>query len=359
MIKIGILGATGYTGVELIRLLLNHPEAKIIFASSETFAGKKLSEVYPSLTLGTGPSLFLKEEIGLENFQETPQFIEALAKKIDLLFIAYPHGKAVTIAPQFLRIGVKVIDLSADFRLKDAAVFEKWYATKGPENQVLREAVYGLPEIYREKIKKANLVANPGCYPTAVILALLPLLKEKLIDLENIFVDAKSGISGAGRTAKETNTFSFCDENFLAYSVEGHRHQPEIEQELENLAGEEIKIVFQTHLVPMNRGIFATIYSNFKKTISPEKLREIYQKYYSREKFVRVLADGTWPATKNVFGSNFCDLNFKIQPPGGKIVIFAAIDNLVKGASGQAVQNMNLMFGQEESAGLEQLPIFP
>lgn len=351
MIKVGILGATGFTGIELVKILLGHPQVKIVFASSETFTGKKISEVYPFLGQ--------KGEIILESFTDSEPAIDELAKKVDLIFAAYPHGKAINWVPKFLAKGIKVIDLSADFRLKDAGVYQKWYGVRPAPEEILKEAVYGLPEINREKIKKANLVANPGCYPTATLLALLPLLKENLIDPGNIFIDAKSSVSGAGRTPKETNTFAFCNENFLAYSVEGHRHQPEIEQELSGFAGQSIKVVFLTHLVPMNRGIFVSVYGNLVKSITRADLKVLYQKYYAREPFIRLLADGFWPATKNVAGSNFCDLAFQITPDNKKIIVLAAIDNLVKGAAGQAVQNLNLMFGLEETLTLDRLPLFP
>jgi N-acetyl-gamma-glutamyl-phosphate reductase len=345
MIRAGIVGASGYTGVELTRLLSRHPKVEIAVATSRQYAGKMISEVYPSLT---GVSGIVCEDVVPEN----------LVDRVDVLFTAVPHQTAMDIVPRFLEAGKKVIDLSADFRIDDPAVYEEWYQPH-TATEYFEEAVYGLPEINREKISKARLVANPGCYPTSIILGMAPLLHEGLVDVSTIIADSKSGTSGAGRSAQVGALFCEVTDGFRAYKVGGHRHTPEIEQELTKLAGQDITISFTPHLLPISRGIFSTIYSSLAKECSQEEIDSLYDNYYADEYFVRICKPGILPATQNVRGSNFCDVAAKVDPRTGRIVVLSVIDNLVKGAAGQAIQNMNLIYGFEENLGLEIIPLFP
>jgi len=345
MIRAGIVGASGYTGVELTRLLSRHPKVEIAVATSRQYAGKMISEVYPSLTGMTG---VVCEDVVPEN----------LVDRVDVLFTAVPHQTAMAIVPRFLEAGKKVIDLSADFRIDDPAVYEEWYQPH-TASEYFEEAVYGLPEINREKISKARLVANPGCYPTSIILGMAPLLKEGLVDVSTIIADSKSGTSGAGRSAQVGTLFCEVTDGFRAYDVGGHRHTPEIEQELTKLAGQDLTISFTPHLLPISRGILSTVYSSLVKKCSQEEIDLLYDNYYANEHFVRVCKPGTLPATQNVRGSNFCDVAAKVDPRTGRIVVLSVIDNLVKGAAGQAIQNMNLVYGFEENLGLEIVPLFP
>lgn len=349
MLKIAIVGASGYTGLELIRLLINHPEVEITAVTSEQSSGKNIASVFPSLT---------------KVFERTlePLVVHEIAAKADLIFTALPHHKAMDVVPQFLKLGKKVIDLSADFRIKDAATYGAWYEPhKAPE--LLGEAVYGLPELHRDEIKKAGIVANPGCYPTSAILALAPLLKNGLIEPSTIVIDSKSGVSGAGRSATQDTHFPEANEGFKAYKVGEHRHTPEIEQELSLLAGSTVTVSFTPHLLPVNRGILSTVYASLNSrqsaVDSQDALNAIYNEFYKDERFVRVYQKGAFPNINNVRGSNFCDLGVKLDSRTGMVVIVSAIDNIVKGASGQAVQNMNLMYGFSEDAGLKGLPYFP
>jgi N-acetyl-gamma-glutamyl-phosphate reductase len=346
MLKVAIVGASGYTGVELIRILHCHPEVAVTCVTSERSAGKKVSEVFPSLRG--------RCDLLLENLEPV-----RVAEKADFIFTALPHKAAMEVAPTFLKLGKRLVDLSADYRLKDASVYEKWYETHmNPE--LLRKAVYGLPELRRAKIADADLVANPGCYPTSVILGLAPLLKKRLIDPASIIVDSKSGVTGAGRGAKVDFLYCEVNEGFKAYGVGGvHRHIPEIEQELSLLAGENLAITFTPHLVPMDRGILSTIYGQPEKTLPAADLVKLYKDFYKGEPFVRVLEEGSFPSTAFVRGSNFCDIGITMDSRSGRVVVVSAIDNLVKGASGQAVQNMNLMSGFPEAMGLEGLALFP
>lgn len=346
MKKIAVVGASGYTGLELIRLLDNHLRVEISCVTSEQSAGKAVSEIFPSL----------RSRVDLILEPLDPQVI---ATKADIIFTALPHQSAMLVVPEFLKAGKLVIDLSADYRLHDAAVYGQWYAAhKNP--QLLQEAVYGLPELYREKISKARLVANPGCYPTSVILGLKPLLEHGLIDLDNIVVNSASGVSGAGRAAKVDSLFCEVNEGFKAYAVGGkHRHIPEIEQELSILAGKNIVLTFTPHLVPMDRGILSTIYATPLNKITAADLSELYRSSYEAEPFVRTLPAGSYPSTAFVRGTNFCDLGVTLDQRSNKIIVVAAIDNLVKGASGQAVQNMNLVCGYPENEGLQGLAIYP
>ena len=346
MIKVGIIGSTGYAGQELVRLLLQHKEAKILWYGSKSYIDKKYSEVY-------GNMFQLVEESCLDDN------MEELAKEVDVIFTATPQGFCASLLNDEILSKVKIIDLSADYRIKDVKVYEEWYNLTHQSPQYIQEAVYGLCEINREQVKSARIVANPGCYPTCTTLTIYPLLKEGLIDGSSIIIDAKSGTSGAGRGAKVNNLFCEVNENIKAYGVANHRHTPEIEEQLSKAAGEEIKINFTPHLVPMNRGILITAYANLKKTVTYEEVKEVYDKYYESEYFVRVLEKDICPETRWVEGSNFVDVNFKIDPRTNRIILMGAMDNLVKGAAGQAVQNMNLMFGLEENTGLQIVPMFP
>lgn len=346
MLKVAIVGASGYTGLELIRILNCHPEVVVTCLTSEQSAGKRISDVFPTLRE--------RCDILLENLEPV-----RIAEKADIIFTALPHKAAMEVVPTFLKLGKKVIDLSADYRLSDPAVYGEWYEPHlNPAN--LKKSVYGLPEIRRAKIKGSRLVANPGCYPTSIVLGLAPLLKKGLIDLFSIIADSASGVTGAGRAAKVDSLYCEVNEGFKAYGVGGvHRHTPEIEQELSLFAGEQVKITFTPHLVPMDRGILSTIYATAKKTITTEKIVKIYQDYYAGEPFIRILPKGNLPSTAFVRGSNFCDIAPLVDARTGRIIIISAIDNLVKGASGQAVQNMNIICGFPETMGLEGLAIFP
>ncbi len=346
MLKIAIVGASGYTGLELIRILHCHPEVAVTCLTSEQSAGKRISDVFPTLRG--------RCELVLENLEPV-----RVAEKADIIFTALPHKAAMEVVPTFLDLGKKVIDLSADYRLSDPAVYGQWYEPHiNPTN--LKKAVYGLPEIRRDKIKSAKLVANPGCYPTSIILGLAPLLKKGLIDLSSIIADSASGVTGAGRSAKVDSLYCEVNEGYKAYGVGGvHRHTPEIEQELSLLAGEPLKITFTPHLAPMDRGILSTIYATPAASVSNEMLAELYRDFYMAEPFVRVLTNGNLPSTAFVRGSNFCDIAPLVDARTGRIIIVSAIDNLIKGASGQAVQNMNLVCGFPETTGLEGLAMFP
>ncbi len=346
MQRVAIIGASGYTGVELARILCNHPEFKLTAATSRQYAGKALSEVFPNL-LG-------KTDLICENLT-----IDELCERADLFFAAVPHKTAMDLVPQLLQEGKKVVDLSADYRLRDVAVYEEWYQEhSSPE--FIAEAVYGLPELYREQIQKARLTANPGCYPTSIVLGLAPLLRNGLIDPASIIADSKSGTTGAGRAANVGTLFCEVHDGFRAYKVGGiHRHLPEIEQELSALQGEDISISFTPHLLPIARGILSTCYASLTSDLSEESIRKIYRDMYDQEPFIRLLPQGNFPATQHVRGSNFCDIGFTIDHRTGRIIIVTAIDNIVKGAAGQAVHNMNLMCNIEETTGLEGAPFFP
>jgi N-acetyl-gamma-glutamyl-phosphate reductase len=346
MLNVAIVGASGYTGLELIRILHRHPEVAVTCLTSEQSAGRLISDLFPTLR-GRCDTV-------LENLEPV-----RVAEKADIIFTALPHKAAMEVVPTFIKLGKRVIDLSADYRLSDPAVYGEWYEPHlNPAG--LKKAVYGLPEIKRNKIKGARLVANPGCYPTSIILALAPLLKKGLIDLSSIIADSASGVTGAGRSAKVDSLYCEVNEGFKAYGVGGvHRHTPEIEQELSLLAGEPLKITFTPHLVPMDRGILSTVYAIPKKSISNETIAGLYREYYAGEPFVRVLSNGSLPSTAFVRGSNFCDIAPVVDTRTGRIIVISAIDNLVKGASGQAVQNMNLVCGFPETMGLEGLALFP
>lgn len=346
MIKVGIIGATGYAGSELVRILLGHKDVEIKWYGSRSYIDKKYASIYQNF-------------FQLVDANCMDDNMEVLADQVDVIFTATPQGLCASLVNEEILSKVKIIDLSADFRIKDVKVYEEWYKLEHKSPQFIEEAVYGLCEINREDVKKARLVANPGCYTTCSILTCYPLVKEGIIDPNTIIVDAKSGTSGAGRGAKVDNLFCEVNENMKAYGVVTHRHTPEIEEQLGYACGEKITINFTPHLVPMNRGILATAYASLKKDVTYEEVKAIYDKYYADEKFVRVLEKDVCPQTKWVEGSNYVDVNFKIDPRTNRIIMMGAIDNLVKGAAGQAVQNMNLMFGLKESEGLELVPMFP
>ena len=346
MIKVGIIGATGYAGGELVRLLLGHKEAEIKWYGSRSYVDQKYAKVYQNM-------FQLVDDRCLDDN------MEEMAKQVDVIFTATPQGLCASLVNDDILNKVKVIDLSADFRIKDAAVYEEWYGIEHKAKQYLDEAVYGLCEINREAVKKARLVANPGCYPTCSILSIYPLLKEGLIDPSTVIIDAKSGTSGAGRGAKVDNLFCEVNENIKAYGVASHRHTPEIEQELSLAAGEPVTVSFAPHLVPMQRGILVTAYASLKKEVTWEEVKAVYDRYYDKERFVRVLDQDVCPQTRWVEGSNYVDVGFKIDPRTKRIIMMGAMDNLVKGAAGQAVQNMNLVFGLDEAEGLRMAPLFP
>ncbi len=355
MIRAGIIGATGYAGGELVRLLSGHKNVEIKWFGSKSYIDKKYAEVYRNM-FEIVDDVCLDDNIG------------ELAKQVDVIFTATPQGYLASILTEEILSQVKIVDLSADYRLKDVKVYEEWYKIEHKSPEFIKEAVYGLCEINRDKVKGARLIANPGCYTTCSILTAYPLVKEGLIDADSIIIDAKSGTSGAGRGAKVPNLFCEVNENIKAYGVTTHRHTPEIEEQLGYAAGKEIKVNFTPHLVPMNRGILVTEYASLIKRAgedgvmkypSYEQVKAAYDKYYAKEKFVRVLEKDVCPETKWVEGSNYVDVNFKIDERTGRIIMMGALDNLVKGAAGQAVQNMNLLFGQKESEGLELVPMFP
>lgn len=346
MIKVGVVGSTGYAGQELIRLLLQHKDVKVKWFGSRSYKDKKYYEVY-------GNMFQLVDEQCLDDN------LDDLAKSVDVIFTATPQGYLSSHIHKDILSKVKIIDLSADFRIKDVNIYEQWYGIKHKSPGLLEEAIYGLCEINRDKIKKARLIANPGCYPTCTILSIYPLIQEGIIDSSSIIIDAKSGTSGAGRSAKVTNLYCEVNENIKAYGVAAHRHIPEIEEQLSYGAGEEVFVNFTPHLVPMNRGILITAYGNLKSNYSYEDIKAVYDKYYQDEYFVRVLDKGVYPETRWVKGSNFVDVNFTIDSRTNRIIMMGAMDNLVKGAAGQAVQNMNIMYGIEETKGLELVPLFP
>ena len=346
MIKAGIIGSTGYAGAEIVRLLMGHPEVEIKWLGSRSYIDQRYADIYRNM-------FQIVEDICKDDN------LDKLAEEVDVIFTATPQGFCASVINEEILAKVKVIDLSADFRIKDVAIYEKWYGIEHKSPEYIKEAVYGLCEINREDIKKARLVANPGCYTTCSILSLYPLVKEGLIDPSTIIIDAKSGTSGAGRGAKVDNLFCEVNENMKAYGVATHRHTPEIEEQLGYAAGQEIVLNFTPHLVPMNRGILVTAYASLKEKVSYETVKAAYDKYYEKEKFVRVLEKDVCPQTKWVEGSNYVDVNFKIDERTGRVIVMGALDNLVKGAAGQAVQNMNLVFGLDESTGLDLVPIFP
>ena len=346
MIRAGIIGSTGYAGQEIVRILLGHKDVEIKWYGSRTYADQPYASVFQNM------------------FQLVPDIcqgedMEKLCEEVDVIFTATPQGLCSTLVNENILSKVKIIDLSADFRIKDVETYEKWYGIKHGSPQFIEEAVYGLCEVNREKIKKARLIANPGCYPTCSFLSIYPLAKAGWIDMKSIIVDAKSGTSGAGRGAKVNNLYCEVNESIKAYGVTTHRHTPEIEEQLSYASGQEAVINFTPHLVPMNRGILVTAYANLTRDVSQEELRALYEDTYKNEQFVRVLPDGICPETRWVEGSNYVDVNVKKDSRTNRVIMMGAMDNLVKGAAGQAVQNMNLMFGLPENTGLMMPPVFP
>ena len=346
MIKAGIIGATGYAGGELVRLLLGHKEVEIVWYGSRSYVDEKYAHVYRNMF----------EIVDATCLDDN---LPELARQVDVIFTATPQGYLASILTEEILSQVKIIDLSADYRIKDVTTYEKWYGITHKSPQFIEEAVYGLCEINRDKMQNVRLVANPGCYTTCSILTTYPFVKEGLIDHHTLIVDAKSGTSGAGRGAKVQNLFCEVNENMKAYGVATHRHTPEIEEQLGYACGEDVTISFTPHLVPMNRGILVTAYAKLVKDVSYDDIKAVYDKYYGKERFVRVLEKGVCPETRWVEGSNYVDVNFVIDPRTKRVVVMGAMDNLVKGAAGQAVQNMNLIMGLPEEEGLLMPPMFP
>lgn len=347
MVKVGIIGSTGYAGQELVRILLGHKDVEIVWYGSRSYIDKKYSEVYGNM-------------FNIVDDKCMDDNMEELAEKVDVIFTATPQGLCASLVNEDILSKVKIVDLSADFRIKDVATYEHWYGIEHKSPEFIDEAVYGLCEINREDIKGARLIANPGCYTTCSILSMYPLVKEKMIDVNTIIIDAKSGTSGAGRGAKVANLYCEVNESIKAYGVTSHRHTPEIEEQLGYAyEGSPLLLNFTPHLVPMNRGILVTAYANLNKDYSYEEIKAVYEKYYADEKFIRLLEKGVCPETRWVEGSNYVDINFTVDPRTKRVVVMGAIDNLVKGAAGQAVQNMNLIMGLPETEGLMMPPMFP
>ena len=348
MIKVGIIGATGYAGNELVRLLLGHKDAEIVWLGSRSYIDQNYSDVYRNM-------------FKLVDAKCMDDNMEQLANEVDVIFTATPQGLCASLVNDEILSKTKIIDLSADFRLKDVNVYEQWYKLEHKAPQYIDEAVYGLCEINRDKVSKdTRIIANPGCYTTTSILTLYPMVKEGIINPDTIIIDAKSGTSGAGRGAKVANLFCEVNESMKAYGVGTHRHTPEIEEQLGYACGrDDLKLIFTPHLVPMNRGILVTAYANLAKDVTYEDVKAAYDKYYDKEYFVRVLPKYVCPETRWVEGSNFVDIGFKIEPRTNRLIMMGALDNLVKGSAGQAVQNMNLLFGLPENEGLQLAPMFP
>lgn len=346
MIKVGIIGATGYTGVELVRILNTHPEAEVVAMSSHSHAGKAFHHIYPDKTSIMEDTLEVQDPA-------------KMFAKVDVVFMALPHGHAVSVAREGLSQGKPIIDLGADFRFKDKAVYEKWYKVEHTGEDILPLSHYCLPEINRDEVPGTRIVGNPGCYPTSVILGLSPLLRRGWIDPQRIIIDAKSGVSGAGRKMAQGSHFCEVNDSIKAYGVGTHRHTPEIEEQLGKVAGEKVLVNFTPHLVPMSRGILSTMVADLVEDVTQEQLQEAYRESYDAEPFVQLLQEGTFPSTKWVYGSNQCHIQVQKDERTGRVIVVSAIDNLVKGAAGQAVQNMNLLFGLEETMGLMMPPMFP
>lgn len=345
-IKAAIVGSTGYGGVELIRLLQGHPKVEIVSVISASSAGVPITDGFPHLSA-----------IVTQNLDGVDP--KEIAKKADVVFTATPSGVSGKLVPGLLNEGLKVIDLSGDFRIKDGEVYETWYKHDAPDPQRLEEAVYGLCEIYGEDVRGVDFISNPGCYPTATLLGLIPALSKGWIDPASIIIDAKSGVSGAGRGTSLTSHYAEINENMKAYKVNKHQHIPEIEQCLTQVAGEQVTVTFTTHLVPMTRGIMSTMYAQMKGAYTEDDLIDLYRQFYEGRPFVRVRGAGKWPATKEVLGSNYCDIGFAVDDRTGRVTIISVIDNVVKGAAGQAIQNLNLMMGWDEAEGLRLVPVYP
>jgi N-acetyl-gamma-glutamyl-phosphate reductase len=343
--RVGVIGATGYTGVELLRLLARHPGVEVTVLTSQKYAGQPIDRVFPSLAAHAFPAC---EEMS----------IDTVAGKVDFVFTAVPHKTAMETVPLFLARGKRVVDLSADFRFSDVTVYERWYQ-KHTAPELLSETVFGLPELHRERIRSARIVGNPGCYPTSAILGLAPLIGGGFVSLSNIISDSKSGVTGAGRDAVVDSLFCEVNEGVKAYKIFQHRHLAEIEGELSWVAGKKVTVTFVPHLIPMSRGILSTLYVNLNQPMKLEDVLQVYTDRYRGEPFVRVLPKGKVPCTRDVKGANFCDIGVQVNEEDGRVVVVSVIDNLTKGASGQAVQNMNIMLGFPETMGLDVVPLFP
>ncbi|WP_182185800.1 N-acetyl-gamma-glutamyl-phosphate reductase [Pectinatus frisingensis] len=343
--KVSVIGATGYAGIELLRILYNHPEAEVMYLTSESNTGRKISDVYEHLY-----KIYDQQLISMDKIDE-------IADASDFLFICLPHGHAMQVGRQLENKAARIIDLGADYRFNNTEVYEKWYKVKHTHKTTNR--VYGLSELHREMIKSAKIIGNPGCYTTASILALAPLVKYGLVEISSIIVDAKSGVSGAGRTASPANHFPELYDSFKAYSVATHRHTPEIEQELSWLGQKKVTLNFTPHLVPMDRGILSTCYANILPSVTKTMINDAFHSFYDKEFFIRLRGINSYPTTKNVRGSNFCDIGWHVDQRTGRIVVLSAIDNLVKGAAGQAVQNFNIACGFNEKTGLMMAPVYP
>ncbi|MCK8827482.1 N-acetyl-gamma-glutamyl-phosphate reductase [Natroniella acetigena] len=342
--EVSVVGATGYTGVELVRLLAEHPQVSLQVLTSNSFSEEKISDIYPHLST--------KIDVECQKLD-----VGQLQEESEVVFTALPHGISMTVVPKLVEAGLKVIDLSGDYRYQQLERYEEWYQVHDSP-QLLEQGVYGLPEINREKIAKSDLVANPGCYPTASILALAPLLDKDLINDDSIIIDAKSGTTGAGRKVSLATHFCEVDSNFKAYKVANHRHTSEIEEKLSLLTDKEVNLSFTPHLLPIKRGILATIYGDLKEDISLSTIIDYYNKFYQGDRFVRIMSGGRLPEIKFVAGSNYCDLGIKVDQATGRVIIIAAIDNLIKGSAGQAIQNLNLMAGWREDLGLEDTGLY-
>jgi len=345
-IRAAVVGSTGYGGVDLLRLLRRHPHVEVTSVISSSSAGQDISGGYPHLA---------------DIYEGTldPVDVDLIRQKADVVFAATPSGASSELVPAFLDAGLKVIDLSGDFRLKSGALYEKWYRKKPADEKYLVRAVYGLCEVFGDEVKGSDFVSNPGCYPTAALLGLIPAVKAGWVDPETIIIDAKSGVSGAGRSLSLTVHYSEINENFKAYRVNSHQHTPEIEMALEKATGATVPVTFTPHLVPMTRGILCTMYARLKEHRTEQDFIDLYREFYRGRPFVRIRGRGVWPATKEVWGSNYCDIGFSVDERTHRVTILSVIDNLVKGAAGQAVQNLNLMMGWDESAGLELVPVYP
>jgi N-acetyl-gamma-glutamyl-phosphate reductase len=344
-VKVAVFGASGYTGLELMRILARHPGVELTYLTSREYQGRPVAEVFPALA----------DIVKLSFVAPDPS---ATASAAEVVFLAVPHKTAMEVVPPLLSAGLRVVDLSADFRFQDQAVYEAWYQPhSAPE--LLEEAVYGLPELHRKKLRTARLVGNPGCYPTCVILGLAPLVKGRLVHPDSLIADCKSGVTGAGRGASLATSYCEVTDSLKAYKVGDHRHAPEMEQELSLLSGKPAKITFTPHLVPMSRGILGTLYAQLVKPLTDAEIRKVYRAFYRGQPFVRLMPPGTWPSTQQVRGSNYCDLGFKVDQERGRVIVVSVIDNLTRGASGLAVHNFNLMMGFPETMGLDLVPLAP
>ncbi len=342
MLRVGIIGASGYAGAEIVRIITQHPHAKLTFISSRQFKGKNFTEIYPAMK-------------GFVNLKYSELDLKKIKAETDVVFIALPHKIPMSIIPALIDMGKKVIDLSADFRFSDITKYEEHYQPHTAK-KYNDQSVYGLCEVYKKNIEKASLVGNPGCYPTSILLPLIPLLKNRLIKKESIIADSKSGVSGAGRTPAHISHYCSASESFKAYKIYVHRHTPEIEENLNKAAADNISIIFTPHLIPMSRGMLSTIYVKIDSSTCENDIRDCLNNFYAHNPFIRIYSENNFPDTQNVRGTNFCDIGLKTDPSGQNLILISAIDNLVKGAAGQAVQNLNIMYGMDETSGLNNVP---